>query len=105
MKPTHPAFWGAGWAGMAFGGALTLFGLTSLSEIASVAGGYGLMLLGASLFLLAGLKMRERLQDRAESNRVRRVAIARLPQRPANPTFGEQAATPASAPATVNTNR
>jgi hypothetical protein len=102
MKTTRPAFWGAGWAGVAVGGALTLFGLTSLGDVASLASGYGLMLMGCALFLLAGLRMRERLMQRAESRRVRRIAIARLPQRPPRPTFGEQ--TPASvAAATANT--
>jgi len=103
MKTTHPALWGAGWAGMAVGGALTLFGLTSLSDVASLAGGYGLMLLGTSLFLLAGLKVRERFMDRAESIRVHRAAVARLPQRPPSVTFGEQNSPPVTAPATANT--
>lgn len=99
MKTTHPAFWVAGWAGIAAGGTLVLFGLTTRSDVASFAGGYGLMVMGAALFALAGFKMRERLVERAESIRVRRIAIARLPQRPPSPTFGEQ--TPSSAAATV----
>lgn len=100
MKTTHPAFWGAAWAGLAVGGALTVFGLTSLSDVASLAGGYGLMLMGTALFLLAGLKLRERLVARAETRRVRRIALARLPQRPMpTTTFGDQVATPATAPA------
>ena len=99
MKTTHPAFWGAAWAGLAVGGALTVFGLTSLSDVASLAGGYGLMLMGTSLCLVAGLKLRERLMERAETRRVRRVALARLPQRPAPATtFGDHA-TPATNPA------
>jgi hypothetical protein len=102
MKTTHPAFWGAGWAGLAVGGALTLFGLTSLSSVAALAGGYGLMMMGASLFLLAGLKVRERVMDRAESRRVHRVAVARLPERPPAPTFADPG-TAASAQATVET--
>ena len=101
MKTTHPAFWGAGWAGMAVGGALTLLGLTSLSEVAQVAGAYGLMLVGAALFLLSGLKARERLLERAESIRVHRAAVARLPQRPATVTFGEQPSAPVNASATA----
>jgi len=104
MKTTHPASWGAGWAGVAVGGALTLFGLTSQSEGASLAGGYGLMLMGTALFLVAGLKLRELLLDRAESIRVHRAAIARLPQRPATVTFGEQVSAPATAPATAKTS-
>ena len=75
MKTTHPALWGAGWAGMAVGGALTLFGLISPSDVASLAGGYGLTLMAASLFLLAGLELRERLLDRGESIRVHRAAV------------------------------
>ena len=102
MKKTHPAFWGAAWVGVAVGGALALFGLTGRSDVASLAGGYGLMLLGTALFLVAGLKLRERLVERAESRRVRRIAIARLPQRPATTTFGEQAPASVSAPATAN---
>jgi hypothetical protein len=99
MKTTHPAFWGAAWAGLAVGGALTVFGLTSLSDVASLAGGYGLMLMGTALFLLAGLKLRERLMERAETRRVRRIALARLPQRAAPATtFGDHPAA-ATAPA------
>jgi hypothetical protein len=103
MKTTHPAFWGAGWAVMGLGASLTLFGLTSLSEVAEVAGAYGLMLMGTALFLLASLKLRERLLERAESIRVHRAAIARLPERPPAVSFGEQQGTaPATAPARVN---
>ena len=99
MKNTHPAFWGAGWAGMAVGGALTVLGLTSESDVASLAGGYGLLMMGASLFLLAGLKARDRLMERAETRRVRRIALARLPQRPPAPTFGDKGPAPVTAPA------
>jgi hypothetical protein len=102
MKTTHPGLWGAGWAGLAAGGALTLFGLTSLSEVASLAGGYGVMLMGSAAFLLVGLKLVERQQEWAESRRVRRIAIARLPQRPPSRNFGEQSPASDSAPATVN---
>ena len=101
MKNTHPAFWGAGWAGLAVGGALTLFGLSSMSDVASLAGGYGLMLMGTAVFLLAGLKLRERVIERMESRRVRRIALARLPQRPPAPTFGDQAPAPVTAPAST----
>src|SRR5262245_30107754 len=104
MTYTHPAFWGAGLAGIAVGGLLTLFGLTGSSEVASMADGYGLMMLGTSLYLLAGLKVRERWMDRAESRRVRRIAIARLPQRPApTTTFGDQAPAAVQSTATANT--
>ena len=78
MKQTHPAFWGAGLAG-AFTGTLLVFGgLTKPGDVGGLAGGYGLMMIGSALFLLAGLKLRERLVDRADSLRVRRAAIARL---------------------------
>ena len=63
MKTTHPALWGAGWAGIAVGGVLTLFGLTNPSDVAPVAGAYGLLLMGTGLFLFAGLKLRERLLE------------------------------------------
>lgn len=102
MKKTHPAFWGAAWAGLAVGGALAFFGLIGSTDVGSLAGGYGLMMMGAALFLMTGLKLSARLAERAESKRVRRIALARLPARPAGPTFGEQA--PASVPATVPAN-
>lgn len=86
MKNKHPGLWGAGWAGLAFGGALTLIGLTSRSDVASLVGGYGLMLMGASLFLVAGLRLLEWLLDRGESRRVYRAAMARLYER-RQPTF------------------
>jgi hypothetical protein len=78
MKRTHPAFWGAGLAGTFTGTLLVMAGLTNPSDIGGLAGGYGLMMIGSALFLLAGLKLRERLVDRADSLRVRRAASARL---------------------------
>ena len=107
MKTTHPAFWGAGWAGLAVGGALTLFGLTSLSDVASLAGGYGLIMMGTSLFLLAGLKVVEKLRDRAEAIRVHRAAIARLPVSPRPQGFvpaASSSTSPAPASARVTTS-
>jgi len=83
MKRTHPAFWGAGLAGVFSGALLVIVGLASPSDIGSLTGGYGLMMIGSAIFLLAGLKLRERLVDRAESLRVRRAAIARLTAIPA----------------------
>ncbi len=103
MKTTHPALWGAGWAGIAVGGVLTLFGLTNPSDVAPVAGAYGLLLMGTGLFLFAGLKLRERLLDRAESIRVHRAAVARLPQRPPTAAFGEHASAPGAARASAKT--
>jgi hypothetical protein len=78
MKRTHPAFWGAGLAGAFTGTLLVVADLANPSDIGGLAGGYGLMLIGSALFLLAGLKLRERLVDRADSLRVRRAAVARL---------------------------
>jgi hypothetical protein len=83
MNRTHPAFWGAGLAGTFTGALLVLVGLAGPADVAGLAGGYGLMMIGSALFLLAGLKVRERLVERAESMRVRRVAIARLTAIPA----------------------
>jgi len=78
MKQTHPAFWGAGLAGTFTGMLLVVVGLTNPGDVGSLAGGYGLMMIGSAVFLLAGLKVRERLVDRADSLRVRRAATARL---------------------------
>ena len=78
MKRTHPAFWGAGLAGIFTGMLLFAAGLGSPADMGQLLGGYGLMLVGSAVFLLAGLKVRERLVDRADALRVRRAAIARL---------------------------
>jgi hypothetical protein len=59
MKTTHPAFWAAGLAGVAFGTALVIVGATTSSEVARLASGYGAMLMGAAIYLLAGLKVRQ----------------------------------------------
>jgi len=60
MKRTHPAFWGAGWAGTFIGAVLVMIGISSPADFGSLAGGYGLMLMGSGLFLLAGLGLRRR---------------------------------------------
>jgi hypothetical protein len=60
MKRTHRAFWAAGWAGMAIGVLLVIAGISAPSEVAALAGGYGLMVIGAAAYLLAGLKLRDR---------------------------------------------
>jgi hypothetical protein len=65
MKRTHPALWGFGLAGVVTGALLTAVGLVGADEIARMAGGYGLMMIGAALYLLAGLKLREQLGRRA----------------------------------------
>lgn len=64
MKKTHPAFWGAGLAGMFTGALLLVFGIGSPTDVGSLAGGYGLMLMGSAVFLLGGLALRERLARR-----------------------------------------
>jgi hypothetical protein len=65
MKRTHPAVWGFGLAGVVTGAILTTIGLFGADEVARLAGGYGLMMVGAALYLLAGLKLREQLGRRA----------------------------------------
>jgi hypothetical protein len=64
MKRTHPAFWGAGLAGLFTGGLLVILGLTAPADVASLAGGYGLMMIGSAIYLLAGLAIRERVARR-----------------------------------------
>ena len=83
MKRTHPAFWGAGFAGIFTGTLLFSGGLSSPADLGQLMSGYGLMMIGSAVFLLAGLKLRERLVDRADALRVRRAAIARLTAIPA----------------------
>lgn len=65
MKRTHPAVWGFGLAGVVIGAILTTIGIVGADDVARVAGGYGLMMIGAALYLLAGLKLREQLGRRA----------------------------------------
>lgn len=69
MKRTHPALWGAGLAGVFVGTAMTLIGLTSASELAQMAGGYGLMMTGSAVYLLAGLGLRQAVARRAQAPR------------------------------------
>jgi hypothetical protein len=65
MKRTHPAFWGAGWAGVAVGGLMTVIGLVDASETAHLAGGYGLLVMASAVYLLGGLGLRRTLANRA----------------------------------------
>jgi len=44
MKRTHPAFWGAGLAGIFTGTLLFVGGLGSPADIGQLMGGYGLMM-------------------------------------------------------------
>lgn len=67
MKRTHPAFWGAGWAGVFVGGLLTLMGMFGDHEMANLVGGYGLMLMGSAVYLLGGLGLRQTLARRSSS--------------------------------------
>ncbi|HEX6129976.1 MAG TPA: hypothetical protein VF071_13230 [Candidatus Limnocylindria bacterium] len=69
MKRTHPAFWGFGWAGLFVGGLLTVLGLVGGSETAQLAGGYGLMMAGAAVYLLGGLGLRRTLARRSQPSR------------------------------------
>ncbi|HEX3219745.1 MAG TPA: hypothetical protein VHU77_06940 [Candidatus Limnocylindria bacterium] len=64
MKRTHPAFWGAGWAGLFTGVLLMVIGGTAPADIGSLTVGYGTMLIGSALFLLAGLRLRTRFARR-----------------------------------------
>jgi hypothetical protein len=69
MKRTHPAFWGVGWAGLLVGGLLTVLGLVGGSETAQLAGGYGMMMAGAAVYLLGGLGLRSALARRSQPSR------------------------------------
>ena len=67
MKKKHSALSGFGLAGLATGVVLTAVGVLGADDIAGMAGGYGIMVIGAAVYLLAGLKLRERLGRRAPS--------------------------------------
>ena len=78
MKRTHPAFWGAGWAGVFTGVLLMVAGGTAPADIGSLTVGYGTMLIGSALFLLAGLRLRSRFTRRpAVSVSTRIPAVSR----------------------------
>ena len=77
MKKTHQAFWGFGLAGVLTGAMLMGIGLVGADEVARMASGYGLMMIGAALYLLAGLKVREHLGRRARvSTRLASISAA-----------------------------
>ncbi len=65
MKTTHPALWAAGLAGVATGTALAIIGVIGSGDVAGLSSGYGTMLIGSALYLLAGLKLRERFSRRS----------------------------------------
>ena len=69
MKRTHPALWGAGWAGLFVGALLAVVGLASSGDVWQLAGGYGLLLAGTAVYLLGGLGLRQTLARRAQSPR------------------------------------
>jgi hypothetical protein len=64
MNRTHPALWGFGFAGLFSGALLTAIGIFGAGDTASLAGGYGLLMIGSAIYLLGGLKLRERLSQR-----------------------------------------
>jgi hypothetical protein len=64
MNRTHPALWGFGLAGLVSGAVLTAIGIFGADDFASLAGGYGVMVIGSAGYLLAGLSLRERLGRR-----------------------------------------
>jgi hypothetical protein len=64
MKQSHPAFWAAGWVGVVAGSLLAAVGLLSSNEFLNLAGGYGLMVAGCGLYLIAGLKLRQMVARR-----------------------------------------
>ncbi|HYM51867.1 MAG TPA: hypothetical protein VEW45_00090 [Candidatus Dormibacteraeota bacterium] len=64
MKQSHPIFWAAGWVGVVAGSLLAAVGLLSSNEFLNLAGGYGLMVAGCGLYLIAGLKLRQMVARR-----------------------------------------
>ena len=64
MNKTHSALWGFGLAGMVSGAVLLVIGAVGANDIADLAGGYGMLVIGSAAYLLIGLKIRERLGRR-----------------------------------------
>jgi len=81
MHKTHRATWGFGLAGLAIGIVLTAIGVFGADEIASMAAGYGLMVIGSAVFLLAGLTVRERIGRRAPAIAARSRSTASISAR------------------------
>jgi hypothetical protein len=79
MKRTHPGFWGFGWAGLFVGGLLTVLGMVGGSETAQLAGGYGLMMAGAAVYLLGGLSLRRAIARRSTISRPSLPAMSAAP--------------------------
>jgi hypothetical protein len=67
MNKTHPGLWGFGLAGLASGIALVAVGSFGASELADMAGSYGVMVIAAASYLLAGLALRERFGRRSQA--------------------------------------
>jgi len=61
--------WGAGWAGLTVGLALAAMGIVGSSDLLQLAGGYGVLMAGSALYLLAGLRLREILARRTHPAR------------------------------------
>lgn len=68
MNRTHSALWGFGLAGLVSGAVLTAIGMLGAGDIASLAGGYGLLVIVSAAYLLAGLKLRERLSHKTSAS-------------------------------------
>jgi hypothetical protein len=64
MNRWHSALWGFGLAGMAAGVLLAAIGTLGASDIAGLASGYSVLVIGSAAYLLIGLKIRERLGHR-----------------------------------------
>jgi hypothetical protein len=64
MSNTSPKLRVCGWAGTVLGASLTGLGLLVPGELSGLIGGYGLMTLGAALYLVAGLRLRDALAGR-----------------------------------------
>jgi hypothetical protein len=52
---------------VAIGTVLVVVGVTGSGEVSGLASGYGTMTFGSALYLLAGLKLRDRLSRRAHT--------------------------------------
>lgn len=68
MKRSSKVLWITGWAGLGLGALLTIAGMASDHVLTNMFGGYGLMVMGAALYLLAGLGLRESLANRTRSS-------------------------------------
>ena len=85
MKRTHPAFWGAGWAGLFVGTLMTLIGLKTSSDLGQMAGGYGLLITGSAMYLLGGLGLRGAFGRRAQAPRTAPQTVSIGPRATSTP--------------------